>query len=58
MRPAGHRAREQWVAVTPGNAKGIPFHLARGFEQRGTRASPEDFHADDNLLFWRRVGRQ
>jgi GNAT superfamily N-acetyltransferase len=51
-------AREQWAAVTPGNAKGIPFYLARGFEQRGTRASPEDFHADDNLLFWRRVGRQ
>jgi GNAT superfamily N-acetyltransferase len=30
-------ASEQWVSVHPQNAKGIPFYLARRFEQRGER---------------------
>jgi ribosomal protein S18 acetylase RimI-like enzyme len=40
-----HGAREQWVSVQPENAKGLPFYIARGFEQRGERpawgAAPE-----------------
>ena len=30
-------AREQWVAVTPDNQKGIPFYQARGFVRQGER---------------------
>jgi ribosomal protein S18 acetylase RimI-like enzyme len=30
-------AREQWVSVTPGNTKGIPFYEARGFTLHATQ---------------------
>jgi ribosomal protein S18 acetylase RimI-like enzyme len=32
-----HGADEQWVSVEPGNAIGLPFYRAHGFEVRGER---------------------
>jgi GNAT superfamily N-acetyltransferase len=48
-------AREQWVAVTPGNLKGIPFYEARGFRRCGSRpAFGSTFQEGrESLLYWR-----
>ncbi len=45
-------AGEQWVSVTPGNQKGLPFYEARGFVKRGERplygSTP-----DEQYISWR-----
>jgi ribosomal protein S18 acetylase RimI-like enzyme len=48
-------AREQWVAVTPNNQKGIPFYEARGFVVRGTRPAYGNTFQEgrQSLLYWR-----
>ena len=48
-------AREQWVAVTPNNQKGIPFYEALGFVVRGTRPAYGNTFQEgrQSLLYWR-----
>jgi GNAT superfamily N-acetyltransferase len=47
-------AREQWVSVVPGNEKGMPFYLARGFEPAGERpewgSDPESGRTSTRLM--------
>lgn len=43
-------AHEQWVSVDPGNAKGLPFYLARGFQVRGERPAWGDTTEGRNSL--------
>jgi ribosomal protein S18 acetylase RimI-like enzyme len=49
-------AREQWVLVTPGNTRGIPFYEARGFTLHRTQpAFGETLASERQSLRYRRL---